>query len=180
MMHFIFTRIFAALPLLVAATVFSSAAYADSYIALDASALAFEEPTEGSVDARGLRVRVGARVNRVFDIEGHFGGGSTSETQSFDKLSVGYIGGYLKGYLPLGRFSALYGLAGFTGIELTQSLSSRSRFSDNRTAFSFGFGLETRISRNLDLSADFVRYSLGDDEVFSDLTALSLGLKLYF
>lgn len=174
------TRICAASTVLAALAMFSTASHADRYVGLDGSALAFDNSVEGAVDAKGLRLRIGARINEVFDIEGHFGGGSNSETDSFDKLGVGYIGGYLKGYVPLGRYSAFYGLAGFTGIELTQTLPNGSRFSDDKTAFSFGIGLETRLSRNLDLTADYIRYSMGDDEEFSDVSAVSMGLKLYF
>lgn len=148
------------------------------YVGLDATSISVENSDNEEATPRGLRLRLGMRISHAFDIEMHLGSGSDSSVNSFDRFGTTYVAGYLKGYLPVGRRSALYGLAGFSGIEFSQRLD-RQRFSDDRSALSFGFGLETQISRFLDLSADYVVYTL-DDEQFSDLSAVNIGLKYYF
>ena len=121
---------------------------------------------------------MGARLSEWFDLEAHLGGGSDNSTRVFDELRVGYLGLYLKGHLPIGRRSYLYVLAGGAGVELTQIIGRRE-FTVDRSGFSYGFGLETRLSRNWDVSADYIQYTL-DDESFSDGSSINLGLKWNF
>lgn len=153
-------------------------ASASSYIGLDGSSVSFDYSAEDDVNATGLRLRLGMRVAEGFDIEAHIGGGADNSTQAFDELRASYIGFYLKGYLPVGERSALFALAGGSNVELEQTIGP-GKFSDDRAGFSYGFGLETQLSERLDLSADFMRYSLDDDE-FSAVSAVNIGLKLYF
>ena len=156
----------------------ASAAYGTGYIALDGSSLSVSSTEEEDANPRGLRLRLGTRISEGFDLELHFGGGSDDTTQAYDELGIGYLGGYLKGYLPIGQRSALFALVGGAAVEFTQQLPSGS-FSDERMGFSYGIGLETQVSRWLDLSADVVRYTLSEDD-FSEVSAVNLGLKLYF
>ena len=156
----------------------STVAQASNYVGLDGTSLTVDNTVDDDVNPIGARLRLGQRVNEFFDLELQLGGGLDESTQGFDELRAAFAGLYLKGYLPLGRRSALFALAGASTVELTQTIG-RGRFSDNRSGFSFGFGLETQLTRRLDLSADFMRYSLDDDE-FSEVDAVNLGLKLYF
>lgn len=153
-------------------------AHASSYIGIDGSSVTVENTVDNDVNPRGLRFRLGTRIERNFDIEAHFGGAVDDSTTAFDEFGASYAGVYLKGYLPVGSRSALFALAGGAAVELTQTVG-RGEFSDDRSGFSYGFGLETQLSSYLDLSADFMRYSLDDDE-FSGVTAMNLGLKWYF
>ena len=151
---------------------------AGSYIGLDGSAIDVDTGADDEIRPLGARLRLGTRLARNFDLEAQFGGGTDNDVDLFDRFSAAYIGVYLKGYLPIGRYSALFGLAGASAVELTQRINN-SEFRDDRAGFSFGFGLETQLSSRFDLSADFMRYSLDDDE-FSEVSAVNLGLKYYF
>lgn len=171
-------RLVALLMICLAMSFGASPANASSYIGLDGTSLTIDNSVDKDINPRGLRLRLGTRVSRFFDLEAQFGGGSDETTRSFDELSAAYLGIYLKGYLPVGRRSAFYALAGPSSVELTQTIG-RGKFSDSRAGFSYGVGLETALFRFLDLSADFIRYTLDDDE-FSELSAVNLGIKLYF
>lgn len=156
----------------------SSLSYASGYLAIDGSSVTVTNSVDDDVNPRGLRLRLGMRISEVFDLEAHFGGGTDDTTQAFDEFSASYVGFYLKGYHPIGRRSALFALAGGAAVELTQNIGG-SEFADDRGSFSYGFGLETQLSRAVDLSADYMRYILNDDE-FSEVSAVNLGLKWYF
>lgn len=156
----------------------ATSASASSYIGLDRSSVAFDHSDQTDISATGMRVRLGLRVSDGFDLEAHIGGGANSSTQAFDEIRASYMGLYLKGYLPVGHRSALFALVGGAGVDFEQTIGP-GKFNDDRAGFSYGFGLETQLSERLDLSADFMRYSLDDDE-FSEVSAFNIGLKLYF
>ena len=155
----------------------TTSAHANGYIGLDGTSIDLQS-SDDELNPRGLRLRLGTRISHVFDIEVHLGSGSDSNVESFDKFRTTFAGVYLKGYLPVGRRSALYAMAGGAGVELTQTVDGRN-FGDDRSGFSYGFGLETELSRHLDLSGDFIRYSIDDSE-YSRIDAFTLGLKWYF
>lgn len=150
---------------------------ANGYIGLDGTSIDLQS-ADDELNPRGLRLRLGTRISHTFDIEVHLGSGSDSSVESFDKFRTTFAGIYLKGYLPVGRRSALYGMAGGAGVELTQTIDGRN-FGDDRSGFSYGFGLETELSKHLDLSGDYIRYAIDDSE-YSTLDAFTLGLKWYF
>lgn len=156
----------------------SMSAQASGYIGVDGTSLALDNQLDKDLNPRGMRLRLGMRLDDVFDAEFHLGGGSDRHTEAFDDFSTSYMGGFLKAYLPVGRRSALFGLAGVSGVEISQTING-SEFSDSRSGFSYGFGLETELSKRLDLSADYVRY-VGDEGEFSDISAFSFGVKWYF
>lgn len=166
--------------LLVGSLAVSSSMYAkaDTYIGLDGAAMAVQSTDNEELHPIGMRVRMGVRLNELFDIEAHLGGGTDSENSAFDSFSTTYAGAYLKGYLPFGHRSAVFALAGLSGITHSQDINGRS-FTDSQSGFSYGFGMETQLTDRLDLSADFMRYN-NDGTEFSDFTAVSLGVKWYF
>ncbi len=153
-------------------------AQAAGYIGLDGSSLTIENTLDDELTPGGIRLRLGMPVAPMIDVELHLGGGTEDHTLAADRFTAVYVGAFLKGYLPVGRRSALYGLAGVSGVDYTQTLDRRD-FSDERSGFSYGFGLETELSRRVDLSADYVRY-VSDDGPFSELSSVNLGLKFYF
>jgi len=152
--------------------------YLNAYLGVDGSSFSLANTTDDNLNPKGLRLRLGFRLNRVFDLEGHFGFGSDSDNTAFDEIGTVYSSAFLKAHAPLGVRSNAYAMAGFSALEITETVG-RQEFSDDDVSFSFGFGLETALTDRLDLSADFVRYSqqVGG---FEDLSAVSLGLKLYF
>ena len=157
---------------------FSATANAGGYMGIDGTSLALDNRLDEDLNPRGARLRLGMRLNDLFDVEVHLGGGTDRHTTAFDTFSTGYGGAFLKAYLPVGQRSALFGLAGASGVEITQDING-SEFSDTRSGLSYGIGLETELSERLDLSADYVRYIGGDGE-FSEISAVSLGVKWYF
>ncbi len=163
---------------LLAGLAVSGVAQAGGYIGLDGSSLNIESDLDDELNPGGIRLRLGMPVAPMLDVELHLGGGSESQTTAADRLTAVYMGAFVKGYLPVGRHSAFYVLGGLSAVDYTQTIDRRD-FSDERSGFSYGFGLETELSRRLDLSADYVRY-VSDDGPFSELSSVSLGVKLYF
>lgn len=154
------------------------AAMAESYFSIEGSSvLLVSEPHDGHT-AGGMRFRLGTQVSEAFDIEGHFGFSFEDDTESYDELGIGYMGAYLKGYMPIGQRSALFGLAGWSTISISQEVG-QGEFSEDRTGFSWGFGMETQLTENLDLTADYMSY-LRDEGLFEEVSAFNIGLKLYF
>ena len=164
--------------LLTSASLLAPAAQAGAYLGIDGSSFSLENTSDDDLNPRGMRLRLGLRLNDVFDLEGHFGFGYDDDTSAFDEIGAVYTSAFLKAHAPLGARSTAYAMAGLTALELTETVGTRE-FSDDDVSFSYGFGLETELTERLDLSADFVRYSqqIGG---FDDLSAVSLGLKLYF
>lgn len=160
---------------LLCAPALSSAA---GYLGVDGAAIDVESRDDSEINPRGLRLKLGGRLARNVDIEVHLGSGHDSHIMSYDKFRTTFAGIYLKGYLPIGQRSALFGLIGGAGVDLTQTIDGR-HFSDGRSGFSYGIGLETEISARLDLSGDYIRYSL-DESDYPTIETFSLGLKWYF
>lgn len=158
----------------------SGIAQASGYVAIEGSAgsLDVDPSTTNDIEPGGLRIRLGTRIDDTFDMEMHFGFMRDNNTDSFDHLDASFAGVYLKGYLPVGYNSALFALGGMTVLELGQDVSGQ-RFTDSRGGFSYGFGLETQLSENTDLTADYMRY-IADDGLFDHFSAVSFGIKLYF
>jgi len=156
----------------------SGAALAAGYFGIEGSSVSIENNLDDELNPTGLRLKLGMRLSDVFDIEGHVGFTSDSDNKAFDDFEADYIGAFLKGYIPLGSRSALFALAGFSSVELTQSING-SEFIDDRTGVSWGLGLETQISERIDLTADWMHY-LADDGLFEEITAVNFGLKVYF
>ncbi len=148
------------------------------YMAIEGMTATLENPSDTDVKPSGFRLRLGTRIDETFDVETHFGYIRDSSTTDFDRIGASFAGIYLKGYLPVGTSSALFALGGFTGVEVAQEINDQ-RFTDSRGGFSYGFGLETQLSSNADLTADYVRY-IADDGLFERFSAVSFGIKLYF
>lgn len=153
-------------------------ASASSYITFEGTSVTVEENLDGQLNPTGLRFRLGTPVGENLDIEAHFGFSGDSRTSAYEEFGTNYMGLYLKGYLPIGFNSAFYALGGYSIVALSQTVNERE-FIDERQGFSFGAGLETRISERLDLTADYVRY-VRDEGLFEEISAVSFGLKFYF
>jgi len=157
---------------------YAGGTFASSYITLEGTSVTVQDKLDGELNPMGLRFRLGMPIAENLDVEAHFGFGSDSRDSAYDEFSASYGGAFLKAYLPVGFNSALYALGGFSSVNLTQTVDGRD-FSDDRVGFSYGAGLETRLSERADLTADFVRY-VRDEGLFEDISAVSFGIKLYF
>lgn len=156
----------------------SSAAQAETYVAIEGSKMSVGNNLSNSLEPSGLRFKLGGRVSDFFDVEAHFGTTSEDSHPQFDEFATSFFGGYVKGFVPVGSRSAVFGLAGFSRVKHTQTISGND-FSDARNGFSWGVGMETQITDRLDLTADYVSY-LSDEGLFEDVSAVNFGLKLYF
>jgi len=156
----------------------SSSVPASSYITVEGTSVTVQENLDGQLNPMGLRFRLGAPVGDNLDIEGHFGFAGDSRSSAYDEFGSSYAGVYVKGYIPIGFNSAFYALGGYSMVALSQTVNERE-FSDERHGFSYGAGLETKISERIDLTADYMRY-VRDEGLFEDISAVSFGLKFYF
>ena len=149
-----------------------------AYFALDGSSVSFGDRVDEDLNPRGGRLRLGARLADRFDVELHAGRSREDEVAGLDRLEVGWVGAYLKAYLPVGSRSALYALGGLAGTRIERTLGE-IELEDERAGFSFGAGLETELTERIDLSADWVRY-LDREDASGEIDAVNLGLKWYF
>jgi hypothetical protein len=127
------------------------------------------------------QVRVGVQLNPYLAIEGRYGAGLSTE---FTALLGGYdlqvdslYGAYLKGNIPLSSSASLYGLAGYSAINLRRNfkLFSNERVTDDGA--SFAGGLDVNLRRNLRLNVEwgrFIRVDRPIDGYRADI--LSIGL----
>ncbi|MEE9321959.1 MAG: porin family protein [Granulosicoccus sp.] len=172
-------KAFLLVAVLAAPAIFGSAvAQAGGYLGIEGSSVSVENNLDDELNPVGLRLKLGMRLSDVFDVEGHVGFTGDSRNVAFDDFETGYIGAFLKGYIPLGSRSAFFVLAGISSVEHTQTING-SEFTDDRTGVSWGLGMETQLSERLDLTADWMHY-LADEGLFEEITAVSFGLKMYF
>lgn len=162
----------AALLLAGAATAQAQGPYPQWYVGGDAMFWELDPDGGDSADSVGLRVRGGAQFNDYFAVEGHLGTGGSDSSRGRD-VDLDYLAGaYAKGILPLARGVRLYGLAGFTEVDL-----SSGPFSDSESDFSYGVGGEFDLTPNLAVGADYMRY-LDEDRFTFD--AASVGATYRF
>ena len=154
--------------LLAGAGAFAASAQAQQspqyYLGGDAMFWSLNPDRGSSFDDVGLRVRGGAQFNEYFALEGHLGTGGSDRGADLDHVS----GAYAKGILPMAPDVRLYGLAGFTEVDIN---------SGSESGFSYGAGAEMDISSNVSVGADYMRYL---DESAYDFDAASVGLKYRF
>ena len=155
-----------------------------AFLALDGAVFGISSDRQTDTSLPGMRLRVGASLSPLIDLEGQFGFSFNDEDYSNDP-ELGVYGVYLKGYLPIGQYSSLYAAGGMAVVDVhsPQHLGTNDThagFSDGVVGgFSYGFGLETQLSDSLDLTADYLSYlSASDDQ--DGVSAVTFGLKLYF
>ena len=51
---------------------------------------------------------------------------------------------------------------------------------DRQFGLSYGVGVETPLSSNIDLSADFMRDSQGEEGEFDEISSINYGVEIYF
>jgi len=145
--------------------------YPQGYVGGDAMFWSLNPDRGDSRDDVGLRLRGGAQFNDYFALEGHLGTGGSDRGADLDHLA----GAYAKGILPVAPNFRLYGLAGFSEVEISDN---RVEISDNReSGLSYGAGAEMDIANNVSIGADYMRYL---DESAYDFDAASVGLRYRF
>lgn len=138
--------------------------YPQGYVGGDAMFWSLDPDRGSSRDDVGLRLRGGAQFNDYFALEGHLGTGGSDDGAELDYLA----GAYAKGIIPVAPEVRLYGLAGFSEVEISD---------DRESGFSYGAGAEMDITRNLSAGADYMRYL---DKSAYTFDAASIGLRYRF
>ena len=138
--------------------------YPQGYVGGDAMFWSLNPERGSSRDDVGLRLRGGAQFNDYFALEGHLGTGGSDGGAELNHVA----GAYANGIVPIAPEVRLYGLAGFTEVDIN---------SDRETGFSYGAGAEMDISSNVSVGADYMRYL---DKSAYDFDAASVGLKYRF
>lgn len=154
-----------------------SATYSE-YIGLDASMLTVENSIGESLQPENFRLRLGSSLAPFIDLEGHLGLTVNSDESFRASWDADFAAVFLKGYIPIGRYLALYGMGGFSGVALTETIGG-DEFIDERFGFAYGAGIEVVLSETVDLSLDYVNY-LHDEGLLSSVSAVSFGLKFYY
>lgn len=162
---------FTSAALLVGAGAFAASAqaqqpfqYPQGYVGGDAMFWSLDPDRGSSRDDVGLRVRGGAQFNDYFALEGHLGTGGSDGGAELDYLA----GAYAKGIIPVAPEVRLYGLAGFSEVEISD---------DRESGFSYGAGAEMDVAPNLSVGADYMRYL---DKSAYTFDAASVGLRYRF
>lgn len=138
--------------------------YPQPYIGGDAMFWELDRDNRQDRDSVGLRLNGGMQFNDYFAVEGHLGGGGSDGPAELDYL----VGAYAKGILPVAPEFRLYGLAGYTEVDVDI---------DRESGFSYGAGAEFDVAPNLAVGADYMRYL---DESETTFDAASVGMRYRF
>jgi len=135
-----------------------------SYLGGDVLFWELDRDSGRDFDSTGLRLRGGVAFNDYFALEGHLGTGGSDGNVELDYLA----GAYAKGIVPLAPEFRLYGLAGFTEVDLDVG---------DESGFSYGAGAEYDVTPSLAVGADYMRYL---DESNYTFDAASIGATFRF
>lgn len=160
----------------------ASANHFGTYLAVERTAVFVDNGFGArSSDSRfdGVRFKLGTRISRYLDVEAQFGGADENTSKGrFDGLDARFGGLYLRGRLPIGRRTALFGLGGVSWIDLSDTFID-DELDTTFSGASFGFGIETQIAPYVGVTADFITFGQTDD-VFDGLSAVNFGVKVQF
>jgi len=154
-----------------------------SYFGIEGSILSLDQGPNGGPAAdstpAGVRVKLGTRINRYLDLEGQLGGGTDNSGFQSPSVDAVFGGLYVKGTVPIGFGTTLFGLAGVGSVGLSQGFNNTG-VDEVFTDFSFGAGIETFIADRIDFTADFISYGSDEDDVFDNVFSVNFGVKLYY
>ncbi|MCP1676336.1 hypothetical protein J2T57_003497 [Natronocella acetinitrilica] len=142
------------------------------YLGVDLHGWSFSPDRGSNWRDFGVRGKFGGRIAENFAIEAHAATGG-SDRSNGATLELDYLMGlFVRGDIPITRYTSLYGLVGFS--ELKYTLANDS---DRDSSVSFGFGGDFQVSNNTSLNIDWIRYI---NETDYDYSALSLGARWRF
>ena len=145
----------------------------------------YKSGNEDRLSPKVFSFRVGVPLNPYLAIEGRVGKGLSTD---FTALLGGYdlqidslYGGYLKGNIPLSPRASLYGLAGYSAIQLRRDFRGAPDQKVTDDGASFAGGLDVYLNRNLLLNAEWGRFLRINRTVDGyDADILSIGLLWLF
>jgi opacity protein-like surface antigen len=125
-----------------------------------------------------LMFRLGKEINPNLSVEGRLGIGIADDTAGITTLETDSILGiYAIGRLPVSKDFDVYGVLGYTRIELTLTISGLGSVSSDDTDISYGLGGEFRVDDKWSVNLEYMNYY---DEGIEEVTALSLGANYRF
>ena len=164
------------------------------YVGVGYSMMTVSPELLGDYDLSALGVRGGYFFNKYFSVEGRlaFGIGDDSKTYTdgidFVTLKLeldNSIGVYALGHIPVSDQFELYGLIGFTQVEVTGSASGTlgsgsDSYSDSD--LSFGVGAEFNMTPALSLGLEYTSYITDGEIEFLkyDADAINFAVNFYF
>lgn len=157
-----------------AALCFSGSVAAEGYFGVSLSNINTDFDFAGvDFDTKNLQAALGNRVNKNFAVEGRLSVGVADDdigSTSFETPRV--FGFYAKAIAPIGNSAEIYGLLGFSDVEL-----EIAGISDSDSDTSIGAGVN--FSTNSDLQFGLEYMSLYSDDDIS-INALNIGLTKAF
>jgi len=168
-----------------AALVASSASFAQAETNLYggiSTILANYEETGTDLDLNLVQLQVGNRFNENFAAEARAGVGTGDDSEQVFGTEVkleadSIISVFAKGIIPVGPVE-LYGLAGWTRLELTASASTVNvSTSDDDTDISYGLGMSFNPTESTSL---FVEYMNMYDKDDVEINGITLGFNASF
>lgn len=156
------------------------AAQADNYLGGD---LAFTSVDTGttSFSPTAAQFKMGTYVNKNFAVEGRLGVGVSEDEKGATELKVKhFVGAYARGILPVNEKAEVYGLIGFTDVDLDSTTAGiTTGASDN--GVSFGAGVNVKLDRDWALNFEYA--NLYDDTINGvdvEVSSFNIGATMLF
>lgn len=135
----------------------------------------------GDFDVANIGVKGGVAFNKFLAAEARYGASVDEDSRTVLGAEVSteledYYGAYAKGIIPLHPMFSLYGLAGYTHVNVKSSgpLGSDSASDDG---FSYGVGAAFHVNRNVAINAEWM--SLIDKDDY-DIKGYGVGVSFMF
>lgn len=155
------------------------------YLGLDAQHWNVDFDNFDDFSSMSVRLRGGMTFSEYVGVEVHLGlGGDDSNTYAGGtfKTELDYmLSSFVKGTLPVTHDFRLYGLAGLTYLNMTESVSNAwyaASANVDDTNFAAGVGLEFDITPHIAIGGDFIRHSFGGSGY--DFDTMSAGVTYRF
>ncbi len=147
------------------------------YVGFDGFLWDLDEDRGNDYDAIGVRGRAGVRLNENVALEGHLATAGSDRSGGERRELDSLYAAMLRADLPLGRYTSLYGLAGFAGVEVSGRNAAGQSVSGSESGVGIGLGADYEVTRDTFISIDYVRYVSGSD---FDFSGVSVGARYAF
>ena len=153
----------------------------NAYFGAQYSQITYKEDGVEDLNPSALIGRLGLNMSEYLSLEGRIGFGLSNDTAMVLGVPVDFesdslFGAYLLGRLPVSDSFSIYGVIGFTSIEVTASVSGFS-VSDDGSDTSFGAGMEFGFSDDVSMSLEYMSYY---DKEGVSIDAVGLGVNVEF
>lgn len=128
-------------------------------------------------DVDAATVKLGAGLHRFMAVEARAGFGVNDDSQGGVTAEIDqFYSAFLKGMVPVHRNVSLYGLAGYSKVEVSASGPLGSGSNDVED-FSYGAGVAWHFNRNVSINAEWVSYVDKEDV---EMDGVGLGASFSF